>query len=158
MELAIGNRVVVRTEAGDLSGIIQSVGQHSIRILDCDGDVTSIDSSLPIQNLDDKPGKPIAGKSQPEEWATFAYDYRGELLEVVYTSSRKNAVRALASYGGAHRGMIYNEHGDREYLDRSQAIREVEQVRHYPTVCDVRPTYNALKVRSPRSWYGSLNK
>lgn len=82
--------------------------------------------------------------------------YAGNKLEIRNAEDRADAVRQLTEYPGAGSAILESARGV-ESIARGEAFVSVDGNRRErrPVWKDLRPSYNANKVRRAASWYGA---
>ena len=84
--------------------------------------------------------------------------YASELLETVELDGARSDVCALlADYPGAAKAEVTDAHGRTETIGKGFAFSVVDKTarKRQPVVRDSRRSYNGIKVRAPRAWYGA---
>lgn len=84
--------------------------------------------------------------------------YASELLETVEVDGARSDVCALlADYPGAAKAEVSDAAGRTETIGKGFAFSVVDGParKRQPVVRDTRRTYNGVKVRAPRAWYGA---
>jgi hypothetical protein len=84
--------------------------------------------------------------------------YAGEVLETKdLDGDRSDVCAALADYPGAAKAEVTDARGRTETIGKGVAFAVVDGParNRQPVMRDTRKSYNGVKVRAPRSWYGA---
>jgi hypothetical protein len=84
--------------------------------------------------------------------------YAGEVLETKdIDGARSDVCAALVAYPGASRAEIASANGHTETIGKGFAFSVVDgpSRKPQPVVRDTRRSYNGVKVRAARAWYGA---